>query len=89
MGECFFWYRPTLVVPEKRPLKGCVCVRVRVRVRMRVCVCAVARICGRNYVTHLCVCFISFSFFLLFCSSNQQSQAVTTNTELDRKATKH
>ena len=24
MGECFFWYRPTPVVPDKRPLKGCV-----------------------------------------------------------------
>jgi len=22
-GECFFWYRPTLVVPDKRPLNGC------------------------------------------------------------------
>ena len=26
MGECFFWYRPTRVVPDKRPLNGCVCV---------------------------------------------------------------
>ena len=26
MGECFFWYRPTWVVPDKRPLNGCVCV---------------------------------------------------------------
>ena len=26
MGECFFRYRPTLVVPDKRPLNGCVCV---------------------------------------------------------------
>ena len=23
----FFWYRPTRVVPDKRPLNGCVCVR--------------------------------------------------------------
>jgi len=22
-AECFFWYRPTLVVPEQRPLNGC------------------------------------------------------------------
>jgi len=28
VGECFFWYRPTLVVPDKRPLNGCVCVCV-------------------------------------------------------------
>ena len=24
-GECFFWYRPTQVVPDKRPLNGCCC----------------------------------------------------------------
>ena len=30
MGECFFWHRPTRVVPDKRPLNGCVCVCVTV-----------------------------------------------------------
>ena len=25
MGECFFWYRPTRVVPDKGPLNGCTC----------------------------------------------------------------
>ena len=25
VGECFFWYRPTRVVPYQRPLNGCVC----------------------------------------------------------------
>ena len=25
LGECFFWYRPTRVVPDQRPLNGCVC----------------------------------------------------------------
>jgi len=24
-GECFFWYRPTWVVPDKWPLNGCCC----------------------------------------------------------------
>ena len=24
-GECFFWYRPTRFVPDKRPLNGCYC----------------------------------------------------------------
>jgi len=24
-GKCFFWYRPTRVVPDKRPLNGCCC----------------------------------------------------------------
>ena len=28
MGECFFWYRPTRVVTDQRPLNGCVCVCV-------------------------------------------------------------
>ena len=31
MGECFFWYRPTRVVPDQRPLNGrccCCCLRV-------------------------------------------------------------
>ena len=28
VGECFFWYRPTRVVPDQRPLNGCVCVVV-------------------------------------------------------------
>ena len=26
VGECFFWYRPTRVVPDQRPLNVCVCV---------------------------------------------------------------
>jgi len=26
VGECFFWYRPTRVVPDKGPLNSCVCV---------------------------------------------------------------
>jgi len=25
VGECFFWYWPTRVVPDKGPLNGCVC----------------------------------------------------------------
>jgi len=28
VGERFFWYRPTRVVPDKGPLNGCVCVCV-------------------------------------------------------------
>jgi len=26
VGEFSFWYRPTCVVPDQRPLNGCVCV---------------------------------------------------------------
>ena len=29
VGECFFWYRPTQVVPDQRPLNGCVCVSMK------------------------------------------------------------
>jgi len=28
VGECFFWYRPIRVVPDKVPLNGCTCVCV-------------------------------------------------------------
>ena len=28
VGECFFWYRPTRVLLDKRPLNSCVCVCV-------------------------------------------------------------
>jgi len=28
LSERFFWYRPTWVVPDQRPLNGCVCVCV-------------------------------------------------------------
>ena len=28
VGECFFWYRPTRLVPDQRPLNGCMCVCV-------------------------------------------------------------
>jgi len=35
VGECFFWYRPTRVVPDQRPLNGrccCCCVSSKDRV---------------------------------------------------------
>jgi len=37
VGECFFWYWPTRLVPDQRPLNGCVCVCA--------CACACARAC--------------------------------------------
>ena len=42
--ECvsFFWYRPTRVVPDQRPLNGCVCVCVCV------CVCAFSNLNARR-----------------------------------------
>ena len=33
MGECFFWYRPTRVVPDQRPLNGRCCLLLLVYVR--------------------------------------------------------
>ena len=48
MGKCFFCYRPTRVVPDKRPLTVvCVCVCVCACVCVRVCVC----VCVRVYIT--------------------------------------
>jgi len=47
VGECFFWYRPTRVVPDKRPLNGCVCVCVCV------CVSVCVSVCVRSCQTHL------------------------------------
>ena len=57
MGECFFWYRPTRVVPDKRPLNGCVCVCACVRACMRACVRA-----------RVCVCVLLSSFSLNFAA---------------------
>ena len=45
VGECFFWYRFTRVVPNQRPLNGCVCVCVRACARARACVCVRVRVC--------------------------------------------
>jgi len=36
VGECFFWYRPTRVVPDQRPLNGrccCCCFSRRVKLK--------------------------------------------------------
>ena len=32
VSGCFFWYQPTWVVPDQRPLNGCVCVCVCVMI---------------------------------------------------------
>jgi len=62
VGECFFWYRPTRVVPDKGPLNGCMCV----------CVCVYFFITvlfktanwhgrwgeGRNYLLGICAIFV-------------------------------
>ena len=55
MGECFFWYRPTQVVPDQRPLNGCVCVCVRACVRVLSP--------GSKAVKRLCVCFSEVACF--------------------------
>ena len=34
VGECFFWYWPSRVVPDKRPLNGCACVLFEWRCRL-------------------------------------------------------
>ena len=57
MGECFFWYRPTRVVPDKRPLNGCVCV----------CVCVVSYL---SFSLAAISCHHYISKFLDDCISN-------------------
>jgi len=64
-AECFFWYRPTRVVPEQRPSNGCCC-----------CVLAsvVYRILLEYYVFLLFICFSywgtsKFLLLVLFLSS--------------------
>jgi len=48
VGECFFWYRPTRVVPEQRPLNGCV---------VCVCVCVLlVRIECKKSIDEECIC---------------------------------
>jgi len=48
VGECFFCYRPTWVVPDKRPLNGCVCACVRacVCVRLQINICIYLQCCS-------------------------------------------
>jgi len=60
VGECFFWYRSTRVVPDKRPLNGCCCCCFWYRLTWvvldkgplngRVCVC-------------VCVCYSYYAHF--------------------------
>jgi len=35
VGECFFWYRPTRVVPDQGPLNGCVFCLISVSIKQR------------------------------------------------------
>ena len=37
MGECYFWYRPTRVVPDQRPLNSCVCVCIGHHITYKLC----------------------------------------------------
>jgi len=51
VGECFFWYRPTWVVPDQRPLNGVrACVRACVRDCVYPFVCACVHACMRACV---------------------------------------
>ena len=94
MGECFFWYRPTRVIPDKRPLNGgvcvCACVRacVRARARARACACACARARVRACV-HACVCVWSLIFCSLFLTSflNKMSVSAMVNCSPPRMLT--
>ena len=56
MGECFLWYWPTQVVPDKGPLNSCVCVLSR------------SLDCRAAFVI-CCLLFSSFSSFLFLAFS--------------------
>jgi len=51
VGECFFWYRPTRVVPDKGQVNGGVCVCVCVRACVCVCVCVCKLHCIDTKIT--------------------------------------
>jgi len=55
----FFWYRPTRVVPDKRPLNGCVCV----------CVCLCVCVCVKGTLN---VLLQSFSPTSIYCTGLQK-----------------
>ena len=46
VGECFFWYRPTRVVPDQQPLNGCCCC-------CYCCCCCTVSICAFSALTLL------------------------------------
>jgi len=56
VGECFFWYRLTWVVPDKRPLNGCVCL----------CVCVCLHPVALTISWYLCRCLLA-SFGVFTC----------------------
>ena len=65
VGECFFWYRPTWVVPDKRPLNGCVCVCIYVLFEKSIRIFAPELTSPGNERCASCVSAFSFAFYLL------------------------
>ena len=59
VGECFFWYRPNRVVPDKRLLNSCVCVCVLVACTLLVANCFVTinHIAHTNTLTMFSLCY--------------------------------
>jgi len=53
-GECFFWYRPTRVVPDKRPLNGCCCWQW-CNLWLPVCYSILLLLCLRNVDLSTCI----------------------------------
>ena len=68
VGECFFWYRPIRVVPDKVPLNGCTCV----------CVCLKDR-CNRYDIVWLIQWLIT-TYLLLLCQYFWQLRSQKTTS---------
>jgi len=64
LSTCFFWYRPTRVVSDKRPLKGCCCCccccwsatrKLTFSLTVCVCICVCICVCLCDCMS-VCVC---------------------------------
>jgi len=81
VGECFFWYRLTRVVPDKfhrdvKRLCVCVCWLVRTRVCIQTCICAHTHTHTHTHTNH-------FTALLILSGTTRVSQHQKGKTNLD------
>ena len=66
VGECFFWYRPTRVVPDLRPLNGrccCCCLHCWCLLLVNLTTCFVTIAATTTSYYYFQICKLSFNFF--------------------------